>query len=303
MSFKGVTLLQIEYFLAVAEYLNFTEAAKRLYTSQPSLSKQISHMEKKLGVNLFYRTKRDVRLTAEGIILFNEINGVIGKIDQALQKCVDPMLESGSMLRIGCYDVMDTGVFLNQIIHDFKKIYPLVEIVIERHGFKKLRQKLDSGDLDTILTLSFEIDQKPGIIWDEIYKSSTCILMSIHHPLANKEGLSLSDFKAETFIMLEREESPNGYDDVIALCKSYGFVPRKVRHMPNVESQLLTIEAGEGIALTDDHIRIFRKANFRRCILKDDFLSVVMAWRVENRSPIVAVFNNYVLKQMGSIET
>ncbi len=303
MSFKGVTLLQIEYFLAVAKYLNFTEAAKRLYTSQPSLSKQISHMEKKLEVNLFYRTKHDVRLTAEGTILYNEISGIPCRLDQALKKCVNPMLESGSTLRLGCYDVMDTGVFLNQIIYDFKQLYPFVEITIERHSFKKLRQKLDSGDLDTILTLSFEVDQNPNIIWDEICKSCTCILMSINHPLASKENLSLSDFKDETFILLERDESPNGYDGVLEQCKKHGFVPRKIRHMPNVESQLLTIESGEGVTLIDDHIRIFRKANFRRCLLNNDFISVVMAWRIENRSPAVAVFNNYVLKKMGSIET
>ena len=64
MNYKKITLVQIEYFLALARYLNFTEAAKNLYISQPSLSKQIASLERSIGVELFYRNKRDVRLTA-----------------------------------------------------------------------------------------------------------------------------------------------------------------------------------------------------------------------------------------------
>ena len=62
MLYKGITLLQIEYFIAVAKSLNFTDAARNLYVSQPSLSKQIALLEKEIGVQLFNRSTRGVRL-------------------------------------------------------------------------------------------------------------------------------------------------------------------------------------------------------------------------------------------------
>lgn len=62
MNYKKITLLQIEHFLAVSKYLNFTEAAKNLNVSQPSLSKQIAMLEQEIGVPLFLRTRRNVHL-------------------------------------------------------------------------------------------------------------------------------------------------------------------------------------------------------------------------------------------------
>ena len=64
-----INFQQMEYFLSVAEKLNFTEAAKSLYISQPSLSKQISLLEEELGFALFIRNKRSVRLTPAGEVL------------------------------------------------------------------------------------------------------------------------------------------------------------------------------------------------------------------------------------------
>ena len=75
MLYKGITLLQIEYFIAVAKSLYFTDAARNLYVSQPSLSKQIALLEKEIGVQLFNRSTRGVRLTPAGAVLYKELGG------------------------------------------------------------------------------------------------------------------------------------------------------------------------------------------------------------------------------------
>ena len=142
MNYKRITLLQIEYFIAVARHLNFTEAAKSLYVSQPSLSKQIAILEDEIGIQLFFRTKRDVRLTAAGMVLLKEMGGVIEQIENAIEKSKKPDLGENSTLTIGCLDAMDMRTFLPTIIKKFKEKYPNVNLILERHSFKVLREKL-----------------------------------------------------------------------------------------------------------------------------------------------------------------
>lgn len=295
MNHKGITLLQIDYFIAVAKYLNFSEAARRVYTSQPSLSRQILQMEKELGVELFFRTKRNVRLTPAGTVLLNEIRGISEQIESAFEKCIRPNLGENSSITIGCLEAMDTGRFLTQLIKGFKQEHPNVEIILERHSFKVLREKLDKEQLDIIFTLSFEVDNDPAIVWDTVYKQHTCLLMATNHPLAQIENLSLGDFKDETFVLLSRDESPNGYDGIIAQCRKHGFTPRVVRQLPNIESLLLSVESGLGVAMVDQNIRMHHPENFKMYELKDDSLSVVMAWQKANLKPAVSLFSNTIL--------
>lgn len=297
MNYKGITLVQIEYFLAVARHLNFTEAAKSLYVSQPSLSKQIAILEKEIGVQLFYRTRRDVRLTAAGVVLFKEIGGVIDIIETAISKSKEPDLGENSTLTIGCLEAMDTTIFLPKIIKSFKKKYPSVNLVLERHSFKLLREKLINGSLDIIFTLSFEIDDSLGILSNVIHKGNGYIVMEASNPLASKKDLSLRDVKDENFVMISRDESPKGYDGILSLCRRYGFTPNIVKQLPNAESLLLCVESGMGITLLDSNARTHNNENLKGFKIEDDYISVIMAWKKENMNTAIPLFTNSVISE------
>jgi len=298
MSYTGITLLQIEYFNAAAKHLNFTEAAKSLYVSQPALSKQIAILEKEIGVQLFFRTKRNVRLTAAGTVLFKELEGVTDRIEAAVEKAKRPDLGEFSDLSIGVLDAMDTGRFLPNILKRFRETHPNVRIVLERQGFRALRERLASGALDLVFTLSFEVENAPNVLWDTVYKQFGCLVMSAADPMALQEPLALADFRDKDFVIISREESPNGFDGIIRLCRHHGFTPNIVKQLPNVESVLLSVEAGLGVALVDSKIQIHNRANFRFVEIEDDLLSAVMAWRKENLNPAVSLFTNNVLSEI-----
>jgi DNA-binding transcriptional LysR family regulator len=277
----------------VAKYLNFTEAAKNLYASQPSLSKQIAILEKEIGVELFYRTKRDVRLTAAGLVLLKEIGGVIDTIESAIDKAREPNLGENSTLTVGCLDAMDT-TFLPKIIKDFKGKYPGINLVLERHSFRALREKLINGALDIIFTLSFEIDNSLGIVSNIVHKGNGYIVMEASNPLANKKDLTLNDVKNEDFVIISRDESPKGFDGIVSLCKRHGFTPNIVKQLPNIESILLCVESGMGVALFDTNIRIQDNKNLRGFKIDDDSISVIMAWRKENMNTAIPLFANSI---------
>ncbi|MCM8711201.1 LysR substrate-binding domain-containing protein [Clostridium sp. SYSU_GA19001] len=296
MNYKKITLLQIEYFLAVARQLNFTEAAKSLYVSQPSLSKQIALLEQEIGVPLLLRTRRNVRLTPAGAVLFNELSNITEYIENAIDKCKQPGLGENSTISIGCLDGMDTSAFLPVIIRKFQKQYPQVTFVFERHTFKTLREKLINGSLDIVFTLSFELDNVLGVLSDEIYKVNSSIVMSSQHPMASSEHLSLEDVKAEDFVLISRDESPKGFDSVIAVCRKHGFTPNVVKQLPNVESLLLSVELGLGITILDSSVRIHNKNELKFYKIEDDSMSIVIAWKRENLNPAVSLFVNSALK-------
>jgi len=127
-----------------------TEAAKSLYVSQPSLSKQIAILESEIGVQLFYRTKRDVRLTQAGVVFFKELNGISELIESAVEKSRNPDLGESGTITIGCLEAMDTGKFLHAIVKKIMLKHPSVNIIFERHTFKMLREKFINGTLDII---------------------------------------------------------------------------------------------------------------------------------------------------------
>lgn len=298
MNYKRITLLQIEYFLAVAKHLNFTEAAKSLYVSQPSLSKHIAILEEEIGVKLFFRTRRNVRLTVAGTVLFKELSGIFDFIQNSIDKVRQPDLSEKSTINIGCLESMDTTIFLPPIIKKFKKTYPDVNLVFERHSFKTLREKLINGTLDVIFTLCFEIDDCLDIVYDIIYRMNSSIVMEASHHLANKENLTMEDIKNEDIIIISRDESPKGFDSIISICKKHGFTPNIIKQLPNIESVLLCVESGMGITLLDSKIRFHNNDNLKFFEIEDDFISVVMAWGKENMNPAISLFTNNVLTEM-----
>ena len=94
-----MTIFQIKCFLNVAEYLNFTEAANHLFVAQSSLSRNISNLEEELGMQLFVRTKKYVRLTPCGAVLYEEFSKLLKLGEAAVQKARNAELgENGSIV-------------------------------------------------------------------------------------------------------------------------------------------------------------------------------------------------------------
>ena len=301
MRHHQINLLQIEYFLAVARYLNFTEAAKSLYISQPALSKQIAILENEIGVQLLFRTRRSVRLTPAGAVLFQELETIATQIENAIDKARQPVIGENSVLTIGCLEAMGTP-FLPALIKEFRQHYPGIRLIFERHSFKPLREKFFRGELDIIFTLEIEVKDTPDIIWDSFFTASAYVFMSATHPLAGRPDLKLEDMRDEGFVMISREEAPRSFDSGIALCRAHGFTPNIIKQMPNVESVLLSVESGIGVTLLDNSVRTIHSDTFTGFAIPDEPVDVGMAYRKSNLNPAVALFANH-FREKSSVET
>lgn len=298
MNYQKITLVQIEYFLALSRYLNFTEAAKSLYISQPSLSKQIALLENSIGVELFYRNKRDVRLTASGVVLLKEIGGVIDIIENSIEKSKRTNLGDDITLIIGCLDAIDSSKLLIPIIKGFREDYPTINIILKKYSFKMLREKLINGSLDIAFTLSFEIEGYSGMISNRIYTGNSVVIMEKSNPISKRESICIADLKDEVFLAISRNESPNGFDRLINSCRRWGFTPKIEKQLPNIESILESVEAGMGVAIFDSNFKFSNNNDIKLFQIEDDCIDIIMGWKKDNMNTAIPIFSEYILKNI-----
>jgi DNA-binding transcriptional LysR family regulator len=294
-------MLQIDYFLAAAKHLSFTEAAYELFTSQSSVSKQIALLEKQIGASLFYRTKRSVRLSAAGIALYENLKGVSETIDEAIKSAQAVDTEQSETLNIGIFSGIDAGFFLPGFLHDFRSRHNTIKLNFERRHFQQLREKLADEEFDLVFTFSFDLSANTRKSASEKYsfrsirRINTCILLSSSDPLAKKEDLSVRDFKDAKFLIISRQESPGGYAEVMEFFERNNLSGVAVEEFPNHESMLLAVQAGQGVTVLEDNKRRNMEDGIEAVLLKEDYNEIVVVWRKEDKKPALRVFLDELL--------
>ena len=249
-----INFQQMEYFLSVAEKLNFTEAAKSLYISQPSLSKQISLLEEELGFALFIRNKRSVRLTPAGEVLNRKWKLLLTDLEISVEEAVKANASYAGEIKVGMINSTVVQKYIEPIFSRFSEKYPQVLLSFESYSFKDLREKLLGGDLDIIFTFYFDFDFQlnDDIVWKRVEEMRLCLVVPKSNPLSKRDDLTLADVKNEPFILISPTDSPSGVNRIIDLCRSYGFQPNVKKYVPNISSLAFSIANGNGIAIHSD---------------------------------------------------
>lgn len=122
-------LRHLRYFVAVAEELNFTRAAERLYTSQPSLSEQIRNLEEEIGYPLLNRTRRKVELTEAGVIFLDDAREILHKVEEAVQRAGKAASQAREVLTIGFVPAAEVRIF-PAVLPAFRAAFPQVDVVL-----------------------------------------------------------------------------------------------------------------------------------------------------------------------------
>lgn len=249
-----ISFQQIDYFLTVAETLNFTDAAKLLYISQPALSKQISVLEKELGFSLFQRDRHHVELTPEGASLYQDWNNLNKQFNDSIYNAKVINKQTTGTLSIGCSDTFDYSDILPPSIRAYSGAYPQTDINLESHSFKTLREGLMDEVFDIIFTPYFELDGLPDVHWLKLKDIPLSIIVPTDNPLSQKEKVHLEDLKEETIIMISPKDSNSGAERTQALFRRYNFRIKKIRYVPNVSSLELAVKNGLGIAICNSKL-------------------------------------------------
>lgn len=191
---------QLSCFLAVAEYLNFAQAAQSLHVTHPAVSHQIQSLEKELNVKLFQRTTRTVRLTQEGEAFLRDAQQIVTLSERAKKRfgrVIDGNIET---LSIGFYN-FPCMFLISDTLAQLRKIRPELHPRLQRIPFQHIYRMLDEGDLDAVVGFKEGTSTKINAQFKEVTKVPVVCLCSHKHPLANRESIDLEELKTERLVL------------------------------------------------------------------------------------------------------
>lgn len=168
----------MDTFLIVARYLSFTRAAQELYTTQPTISRQITALEEEWGFPLFARSNKEVALTEEGALMLDACKKSADLLSASLARARELHRTQAGSLRIGMLSSVDERRTLLPALSYFDEIHPNIQVTVEKGSYSRLREGLESGEFDVIFTLDFEVVQLKDVSVKCIEELPCCFLLS-----------------------------------------------------------------------------------------------------------------------------
>lgn len=184
---------QLECFMSVANFLNFSRAAEQLRITQPAVSHQINTLEDELGVKLFHRTSKSVRLTQEGF-MFTQYAGEILKISAFSKARMKEMQRvTQKRLMIGCRNTAELRLLVPALAK-LRELSPDVLPILRLIPHDTLESLLSDGEIHVIFT--FEKDSvPPKARYRELMRCQPVCVFNPEHPLAKCESLTLEQLR------------------------------------------------------------------------------------------------------------
>lgn len=244
-------LLQLQYFLAVARLEHVTEAARSLHVTQSSLSKTIQRLEEDLGVPLFDRMGRKLRLNAFGSRFLRRAERALFELEQGRQELGDLSSPEKGTLKLA----VTTAGTLPHILREFRKKRPHIQFHVQMLTTQEMVTLLHRGEVD--FCLSSPPIQEDDIECQIVHIDPILIAVPKEHRLADRNSVSLMELRDEWFVGVRKGHGTR--DLVDSVCQSVGFEPKYV-YEGNEPARLSDlVEAGIGIAFIPSTVRHSRE--------------------------------------------
>ena len=241
-----MTLLRLRYFIAVAEELHFGRAAKRLGVTQPSLSRQITLLEKEIGVPLLMRDTRRVVLTSAGREYLDHAREVLRGVSHAAESARRAQHGKSGRLSVAFYYIAGLGI-LPPVLRAFKQRYPKVSLELRELPSRTQIAEVHKGTID--VGIVYEPSTVKEVSVETIQREALVAALPANHRLADRSTLQLPDLHAESFIMIARSEGSALHERIIASCNAAGFSPSIVTRANMLVTAIGLVAAGMGIAI------------------------------------------------------
>ncbi|MDG5787708.1 LysR family transcriptional regulator [Evansella sp. AB-P1] len=238
-------LRQIKYFMEVAKREHVTEAADALHVAQSAVSRQIYNLESELGVDLFIREGRSVRLTPMGRIFLERMKQAMNVIDDAKREVEEYLDPERGTVRIA-FPISMAAYTLPTAISAFREQYPHAKFQLKQSLYYDLIDRVIRGDYNMALIGPVPKERKK-VNCSILFTENVVALLPLNHPLSDRHSIRLSELKDDSFILL-----PEGFvfrDIVVNACSRVGFKPQVSFEGDDIDALKGLVSAGLGIAL------------------------------------------------------
>jgi DNA-binding transcriptional LysR family regulator len=281
-------LRHLRYFTAVAEELNFSRAAERLHMAQPPLSAAIRQLERELGLELFTRTSREVKLTDAGQAFLDGARRTLADADRAMEDAKRAGAGELGRLRIA-YSWSVRFDTLPSLGRAFKTSNPGVELLAQEMWNAQMASAFASGSIDLAISVCPEVASE--LVLTPIRRERLVVLLPRSHPLAGEQSIPLSALADEEFVLFPRELAPRLHDVFVAIYRSAGFEPRLRSESFHTAWDLGAV-ADVPAALAPESVAAGLPEGISAVGLSEptDSLETCLVWRSDQRSPAIDAF-------------
>ncbi|HGL6714665.1 TPA: LysR family transcriptional regulator [Burkholderia contaminans] len=275
-------LRQLRYFIAVAEEMNITRAAERLHMTQPPLSRQLQAIEDEIGLPLFERGARPLKLTDAGRVFYAQAKRLVDQAD-----------ELGPLTR--------RLAQLPDVIRAFREAQPDVELsLIEMFTLEQLGA-LKGGRIDVGFgRLRFDDDQ---LVREALIEEKLIAALPAGHPLADPaRPLTLADIANETLIVYPSTPRPSFADQQLSALRDGALVPAAVHEVRELQTALGLVAAQVGVSLVPESVEGVRVKGvvYRRLPEPAATSPIIMSRRLHGESAATAAFCAIAREMIGA---
>ncbi len=292
-------LRHLHYFVAVAEELNFTRAAARLHTAQPSLSQQIRDLEAEVGTPLFERSKRHVALTPAGAVFLNETRLVLAQATRAVELARQAAHRQGSMLRVGFVPAAEVRIF-PRVLPMLRAQFPEVELSFHSLTTAEQTEALLAKRID-VGFLRPPLDH-PQLASTVVMNEGLVLVLPADHSLAALPAIPPQALQGVPFLRINPDQAGHALDDAIqAWLRQRQLALPVFQEVHNVLTLLSLISMGGGVTLLPEYAEqlTFRNVVTRRLSVPSQAVPLLLAWRKDTAQPMADAFVQLVQESLG----
>jgi len=247
-------LRQLRYFVAVAEEGNISRAAKRIFLTQPALSRQIKALEGEIGQCLLARQAHSIRLTPVGEALLREARELLQQAEQMLERIRSA--GRGVRLRVGYAPSLAAGM-LSAAVENFTQAHPNAFVELFDLATKEMLAGLEDDKLDVAVTVGQQGEPR-GLNWVPLARAPWKLAVSRNHPLARRTRVRPAEVAQERLLVFCRRDYPEYWDIITGWLRDHGQRPRIAGEYDGADSLMAAVESGLGVAIVTTRIaRLF----------------------------------------------
>jgi len=269
--------------LSVAECLNFRRAAAALGVSQSSVSTRIKQLEQDLGILLFERRHRGVRLTEAGQHFLEHVATGIEHLDHAVRTAGAIARGEQGRLRVGLYSSIAAG-FLAELLGQFRELHPAVDLQIAEGRARDAIRGVREARLDVAFVIGVPPagDCHSKSLWTEVL----LVALPERHPLAEAESVRWSELAGEPFLARSGGAGPQVHDHIVLRLARHWSRPRIQRFEVERDTLMSMVAQGYGITLTSEAAAQapFPGVVFRPILDETEPITFSALWSPHNRS-------------------